>query len=115
MALLLLLVITGEALFVIDAEFMSMIWVTGGDPTLATMTMLAALPMALFWGAAAVGLLALWNVLREEPLRHPMIAFAIGLTAFVTTQALSLRAYHDYKTTIERSSASNSPAAQETR
>jgi apolipoprotein N-acyltransferase len=93
-AIALLLMTAAASLFALELTWMSP---GAGDFRFAVATTFVGLVMALFAGAATVGLAALWNVLREKPLRRPVMAFGIGLAAFVGIQAFAVLAYQHYK------------------
>jgi hypothetical protein len=121
-AIALLLLVAAVTLLVIELQD-----VPPGDAAefksnFVAMAILILVPLveALFWGAAIVGLAALWNVRSDQPLRHPVLAFAIGVTAYVVVQALGTAAYQDYKmerraTASPQSIPSEPPAAKETK
>src|SRR5262245_48871977 len=95
-ALALLLLATMVGLFVTNAQWIALMSPPPPDSngeytSVVAIGAIVGLIYAMSWGATALGVLALWNALRDEPLRHPLIAFAIGLIAFVGTQAMATK------------------------
>jgi hypothetical protein len=45
---------------------------------------------AFVTGAIFVGVAALWSFARHEPLRRPVMAFALGVIAFVGVQSFAV-------------------------
>ena len=119
-ALTLLLMTAAVSLFVLEVEW-PMHPVTAHFSFAAVTTLvLAGLLQAVLWGATTVGLMALWNVLRAEPLRRPVVAFGIGLAAFIGVTAYGATAYQDYMrmrpaTGSSQSIPSEPPATKETK